>query len=99
MGGAGMGGDGMGGVGMAGMGGLGMGGLGIAGMGIAGAGIAGAAPIAPEETSSVASHDDMLIPPGTLTPGQQFTGPVRRRRVGRTPLSLPLYTFPRNVKP
>ncbi len=52
------------------------------------------------DNSDLASQDEMLIAPGTLVPGQRYTGPVRRKRVLRIPpLRLPLNTHPRNVKP
>lgn len=49
--------------------------------------------------------DDGLIPPGVLIPGQSYVVPVRRHKSRKKPaktipaLRLPLYTYPRNVKP
>jgi hypothetical protein len=44
-------------------------------------------------------NDEMLIAPGYLIPGQHYAQPYRRNRARPTPLRLPLYTHPRNVKP
>lgn len=48
---------------------------------------------------------DTLIPPGILIPGQSHLSQVRRVKSRKPPaksippLRLPLYTYPRNVKP
>ncbi|MBK9264979.1 MAG: hypothetical protein IPM54_35005 [Polyangiaceae bacterium] len=43
--------------------------------------------------------DDMIIPPGYLIPGQQYITRTRRTTPRRAPLRLPLYLYPRNVRP
>jgi hypothetical protein len=87
----------------------GAGGLNVAGMGTAGLPLHSPVesfvrPVIPVVRGWTTKGEEVLIPPGYLVPGQSYALPVRRtepRRTEprRTPLSLPLNTHPRNVKP
>jgi hypothetical protein len=63
---------------------------------------------APNPLAEDYQDPERLIPPGILIPGQQYVAPIRRSTSSKQrkapakaipALRLPLYTYPRNVKP